>query len=442
MESTDRLIRLINDILDVERMSAGRLPMHRQEWSSAELITRAVGEMRALAAASNVSLEVRDAAGHVNADADRIVQTLTNLLSNAIQFSPQGGTVRIVATEREADVLFSVSDEGQGIPPDQLDYVFGRFSQVDASDTRGKQGTGLGLAICRGLVEQHGGRIWAENLPGAGAVFSFTLPSIEARSGDRVVPADDHRSVPTVLVCADDPQARAVMTEMLRSHGYRPVEAASSEEALASVADQSPAAVLMDLTLPGMDDWTTLSAIRADERTRDVPVVIVSGTEPGSAPTDVAAWLTKPLDVAALLSALNDAITNGRSRPCVLIVEDDPALTQVLAALFARHDVMALTAHTAQESMRLCREVAPDLLLLDLLLPDSDGFTLVDWFRQDPNLCRVPLVVYTALDLDESDRQRLRLGPTEFYTKARTNPEEVEQHVLNLLDSVVAGAGR
>jgi PAS domain S-box-containing protein len=441
VESTDRLIRLINDILDVERLAAGKLALHRQAWSAADLVARAVGEMTGLASQARVRLEVGDAQGTVDADADRIVQTLTNLLSNAVKFSPAEGTVRVSAVEQGNEVLVTVSDEGDGIPPEHLEAVFGRFAQVDASDTREKEGSGLGLAICRGIVEQHGGRIWAESEPGAGATFCFTLPMVDASAALETPPEGDEAARP-VLVCEDDPATRAVITELLRSHGYRVVGAGSAEEAMTLAFQQTPAAVLMDLTLPGQDGWTAIAALRADPRTRDVPVVIISGTEPGPPPEGVAAWLTKPLDVAWLLAELNVAIADGGGRPCVLIVEDDPALTGVMVSLFAEHGVTAVPAHTARDARRLSHDSAPDLLLLDLLLPDGDGFDLVDWLRADPRLCRVPLVVYSALDLDEQDKQRLRLGPTEFYTKTRTNPAEVERQVLKLLDTVVTGAAK
>ena len=441
VESTDRLIRLINDILDVERIASGKLALHRQAWPAANLVGRAVAEMRGLAAQAEVQVEIGAVVGTVDADADRIVQTVANLLSNAIKYSPPQATVRITTEERDSEVLFCVSDEGTGIPLDLHEAVFGRFAQVDASDTREKEGSGLGLAICRGIIEQHGGRIWVQSEPGTGATFYFTLPVVGTSREPETPPGDD-QSVPTVLVCEDDPATRAVISDLLCAHGYAVLGAASGEEALTLAVQRVPAAVLMDLTLPGQDGWTAIAGLRADQRTRDVPVLIVSGTQPGPAPVGVAAWLTKPLDVAGLLAALEDAIEDGGPRPCVLIVEDDPALTQVLAALFAEHGVMAVHAHTARDALRLSHDLAPDLLLLDLLLPDNDGFALVDWLREDPRLCRVPLVVYSALELDEDDKERLRLGPTQFFTKARTNPKEVERQVMELLDAVVVGATR
>ena len=441
VRSTDRLIRLINDILDVERMAAGKLTLDRQEWSAGELVSRAAAEMSGLAAQEDVRLEVGDVAGRVDADGDRVVQTLTNLLSNAIKFSPAQGTVRLAATAGVSEVLFSVGDQGPGIPGDQHSAVFGRFAQVDASDTREKEGSGLGLAICRGIVEQHGGRIWVESEPGMGTTLLFTLPAAQPRVAPEGPPTDDD-TVPTVLVCEADPATRAAISECLGAHGYRVVPADSGDAAVTLARDVLPSAVLIDVATLGTEGWEATAALQADEATRDIPVLIVSGAAAGSAPVEVAAWLTRPLDVAGLLTALRKAIAGGSPRPCVLVVEDDVALTEVLASMFAEHGVATVSADNARDALRLTRGVAPDLLLLDLLLPGSDGFTLVDRMREDPRLSRVPLVVYSALDLDDDEKQRLRLGPTEFFTKARTSPEEVERRVLHLLQLVVAGAGR
>ncbi|MBO0887297.1 MAG: PAS domain S-box protein [Acidimicrobiales bacterium] len=194
--STDRLIRLINDILDFERLSEGKLTLSPRSCEAAVLVWRAVEELRAAADAASVEVHVGSVQGRVHADADRITQTLANLIGNAIKFSPPGGRVWLSATAEVHQVLFVVQDEGRGIPDDQLEAIFGRFQQVDASDAREKGGAGLGLAICRSLVEQHGGRIWAENAPEGGARFSFTVPSApDVRAAEPVV---DLRSVPAV----------------------------------------------------------------------------------------------------------------------------------------------------------------------------------------------------------------------------------------------------
>lgn len=192
--STDRLIRLVNDILDVEQLSAGKLTLSMGSWEAVVLISRAVEELRGAADATSVKVHIGPVQGRVHADADRITQTLANLIGNAIKFSPPGGRVLLSASRQKEQVLFVVQDEGRGIPADQLEAIFDRFQQVDASDAREKGGAGLGLAICRSLVEQHGGRIWAENAPEGGAKFSFTIPA--APEADPAGPVADFASVP------------------------------------------------------------------------------------------------------------------------------------------------------------------------------------------------------------------------------------------------------
>jgi signal transduction histidine kinase len=203
-DSSDRLIRLINDILDVERMAAGKLRLRHEQVDVMQLVATAVDETSPLAQDAGVRIEVGAVFGSVWADQDRVVQTLTNLLGNAVKFSPEGSVVRLTVVAGEWQMRFDIVDEGPGIPVDQLEEIFNRFQQVDASDTRSKGGTGLGLAICRGIVEQHGGDIWAtsEGL-GTGATFSFTLPTgpggISRRAGSHRTTVASSGSVSSVL---------------------------------------------------------------------------------------------------------------------------------------------------------------------------------------------------------------------------------------------------
>ena len=183
VSNTDRLVRLLNDILDIERMESGTITLERRDCNAADLTTQATDVMQKMADEAGVTLSTTAQTAQLYADPDRILQTLTNLLSNAIKFSPRGGTVWLRAERRGYELRFQVEDQGRGMPADKLESIFERFQQVDASDSREKGGTGLGLPICRSIVQQHGGKIWAEGAEGQGSTFSFTLPT--AAEGER-----------------------------------------------------------------------------------------------------------------------------------------------------------------------------------------------------------------------------------------------------------------
>jgi len=361
-------------------------------------------------------------------------QTLTNLISNAVKFSEPGATVRVSSERCEGEVLFRVSDEGRGIPAEKLDSIFERFQQVDASDSREKGGTGLGLAICRTIVEHHGGRIWAESVLGQGASFSFVLP---AQAAGAPAHGQDRGEGPAVLLCDDDPAVVEVVGTLLAQRGYRVIEAGSGAQALERAISERPDAILLDLLMPGMSGWETAAALKQRPETSEIPIVILSvlSQAEAEAPSGpVVDWVEKPLDEAALFQALERAV-NPRSEPFkVLVVEDDPDLAAILTATFERHGVKTFHAATGLEAIELSQQVMPDLLVLDIGLPEADGFEVVDWLRRHERLSALPVVVYTAKDLDETDRERLRLGETtEFLAKGRITPKDFEQRVMGLL---------
>jgi PAS domain S-box-containing protein len=441
VENTDRLVRLINDILDIERIGSGKIDMHRQPGDAADLIAAAAEGLQSLAAEAQVTLRANAASAPVFADRDRILQTLTNLISNALKFSPPESTVHVSSKRRDGEVLFQVADEGRGIPADKLESIFGRFQQVDASDSREKGGTGLGLAISRTIVEHHGGRIWAESVAGEGSTFSFVLPALAEHdhpNGDRALPAG-----PAVLVCDDDASVVEVVAAMLSERGYRVIEATSGEQALERAISERPDAILLDLLMPGMSGWETAAALREHPETSQIPIVILSvlsedeGETPGGSVVD---RLEKPLEEGALFEALGRAVGSRRDPFKVLVVEDDRDLAGTLTAMFESHGIEAFEASSGREAIELSQEVLPDLLVLDIGLPEADGFEVVDWLRRHERLNALPMIVYTARDLDEADRERLRLGQTtEFLTKGRISPQDFERRVMALLARLTQG---
>ncbi|MGB7439731.1 MAG: PAS domain S-box protein [Coleofasciculaceae cyanobacterium] len=453
-KNADRLVRLINDILDIERIESGKVTMTKQVCDTAHLISASVEVMHSLAENAGVTLSVSPLSVRLWADPDRIIQVITNLLSNAIKFSSPGSTVWLTAelqleetVEREQtgdfplpaaaeQVKFQVRDRGRGIPADKLETIFGRFQQVDASDSRQKGGTGLGLAICRTIIQHHGGRIWAESNPGVGSTFFFTLPVLQENTAVAIAPEGS----PLVLACDDDPSVREVVKAMLEQRGYQAMTVASGQDALQYAIQEQPKVILLNLMMPGMSGWETLAALKEQKETRNIPVIILSGVLPDAREIphpQVSNWIVKPPDEKQLFQALAQALAQQNQNIKVLVVEDDLDLAQVLIAVFRRYDIETYHAQTGLQAIQLSQQIIPDLLVLDLVLPECDGFAVVDWLRQHNRLCQVPLIVYTSKDLEAEERERLKLGQTLFLTKGRITPEEFEQRVINLLSRVI-----
>jgi len=297
------------------------------------------------------------------------------------------------------------------------------------------------LAICRGIVELHGGRIWAESALGQGATFKFMLPAVPS-DADSESETDDHVAKATVLVYENDADNRTVICRVLTNHGYRVMVADSAEQAVSEATTHAPAAIVMDLGQLGTEAWAAFGTLRAGERTRDVPIVVLGGREKDDPGFDSTAWLSGPLEVTTLLATLDRIVHGLDDRPRILLVEDDASLGEVMRALFDRHGVHARQAFTGRQALEMSRDVPPDLILLDLLLPDVDGFALTKHLHNGPHLKSVPLVVYSALELDDEDRAKLGIDPDHCFSKASTRPEEVERRVLDLLDHLITGAAR
>ncbi len=452
--NAERLVRLINDILDIERIESGKVTMTKQMCNVEQLMSASVDVIRNMAQTARVSLSVSPLSARLWVDPDRIIQVLTNLLSNAIKFSPDGRTVWLTAelingqfspitdnlervTEGEQlTVLFQIRDQGRGIPADKIETIFGRFQQVDASDSRKKGGTGLGLAVCRSIVQHHEGQIWAQSTLGVGSTFCFSLPVLQEEQV--ILPPES--TAPLVLMCDDDSSVRTVVKAKLEQQGYQAMTVGSGEETVKQAAQKLPDAILLNLMMPGMNGWETLAALKEQVNTKDIPVIILSGLFPDARELDhpkVNDWITKPPDEKLLLQALERALTEQNRNIRVLVIEDDIDLAKVLIAVFERYGIEIYHAQTGREAIQLSQRLLPDLLVLDLVLPEYDGFAVVDWLRQHNRLYQVPLVVYTSQDLDNSDRERLKLGQTLFLTKSRITPEEFEQRVINLLNRII-----
>ncbi|MFD6445800.1 response regulator [Promicromonospora sp. NPDC060204] len=446
LTSSERLGRLVDDILDTERLEAGTTQLEMAEHPVGDLVAAAVDQVAVLADDAGITLEPTSSTETVRADPERVVQTLTNLLGNAVRFSPPGSTVRVTAAPVGDLVEIRVDDEGRGIPPDKLEAVFRRFEQVDASDTRERGGSGLGLTIARSIVERHGGRLWAVSQgEGTGSSFRFTLRRATPHPARTPEPAPDDDAATRVIVVDDDQYVVDVLRTVLEERGYDVIGLTDGRAALAAVEDEHPAAIVLDLAMPGTSGAEVLSRLRQSAATADVPVVVLSGTRPHDALETAALaddWLVKPVDPDRIVETVRDVIRRQPHHGRVLLVEDHEELRTVVATVLRNAGLVVTTASSVDAAREALSQGAdPDLVVLDLTLPDGSGRELVADLRRDGRLRRVPLVVYTGAEVSRSDRADLRLGRTVFLTKGRAAPDTVLRSVLDLLDVAAGRAG-
>ncbi len=431
VNNTDRLMRLINDILDIERIDSGRTVMQKREIDIADIMQQAVDVMRAMADKASVVLEVVPIHLNIELDPDRFIQTFTNLLSNAIKFSPPSGVVTIGGQLGTGVLHLFVRDQGRGIPPDKLETIFERFHQVDASDSREKGGTGLGLAICRTIVQQHGGRIWAESMEGKGSTFCIDLP-LAAQEPRRVeAKADETR----VLVCDRDPAVLEVVGTMLRARGFRVSNATSGDSAIRLADSEHPDAIILDVGLPDVSGWQVLDRLLLNPKTAGIPVVVFSGMRPEDGTrnghSNVAGWLAKPFEESQLFATLGRALRRVPVRSRVLVAETDSELARSLRYMLDRDGIEVQIARSPDEAVRVISDFRPDLLVLNF--PSKEAFEVARWLRASTDYNELPTLVYTDQEFAPADRDRLTVGQTEFFLKRQLSPDDFEQRILALV---------
>lgn len=409
-QNSDRLVRLINDILDVEKIEAGMMKYEIVPVKAGELLAVAVETNRGFGDEHGVSITLDEPLPDVTvkADRDRMMQVLANLLSNAIKYSPEGGAVSVSATLKDQVLRVSVADRGPGIPEKFHESLFAKFAQADSSDTREKGGSGLGLAISKAIVEQHGGSIGFETEIGKGTTFHFDLPVWKPMTGaESAAPASaDDRSVrPRILVCEHDRDIATLIVMMIEPGGFDCDVAYSASEAKEMLAGGRYAAMTLDLGLPDQNGLALIREIRDTEPTGELPIIIVSGT-PEAAAADmspnalngalkIADWLQKPIDQEALRLAVRRALKNDtRHRPRILHIEDDEDIISVVSVLVG--GVADVTpAATKKEAIRLIHEERFELVILDLMLPDGSGEDLLCELRRSAN-SKMPVIVFSA----------------------------------------------
>jgi PAS domain S-box-containing protein len=436
-----RLVRLINDILDIEKLESGKLRFHLAPVAVDELVLPAADGLRGYADEFGVRLNVGETPSdlRVRGDSDRLIQVLTNILSNALKFSPRDEAVDVSVSRQGQFARISVRDHGQGIPDAFQARVFTKFAQADSTDTRQKGGTGLGLAISKEIVERHGGRLWFEAADGRGTVFHIDLPVI-----DLPPPSAAAEGAERLLICEDDPDVAAILRDTLEADGFAVDVTGSLQEAAdALLAPSRYAALLLDLKLPDGDGIGLIHALREQHETRNLPIIVVSayvddGREAAKALSlNLVDWMAKPVDVDVLRSVVSAALARAAAtdrQPAILHVDDDPDILRMTAvALTGLGRIISVDGLAAARAV--LRDERPDLVILDISLGDGSGLELLpelNAFEDD-----IPVVVFSAQDTDPALLQRV----DEVLVKSRSSVASLARTVRRLVRDSQAPRG-
>ena len=438
-ENTDRLVQLINDMLDISRIESGRIHLKIQPLDIAESIAGAVGTFRAVAGQEGhvISVDVPGELPQVAGDRDRVGQVLLNFISNAIKYSPGGGSVTVSAHAADGQVVVSVADEGIGIAEEDIPKLFTQFFRVDSSMTREIGGTGLGLSICKSIIELLGGSVSVETVLGKGSAFSFSLPV----AGPDLVPAPEivaqlETTSGKVLVVDSDTDVAALIETYLSRHGYDVVKAYSAAEALRKATDERPDVITLDVMLQDTDGFELLQKFKDDPITASIPVVILTVVcdEGKSCRLGAANYLEKPIDKSRLITMI-DGLLGSVASPLVLVVDDDRAIVDVLTRTLRSKGLTVAAAYDGEEAMAAIERKKPDLILLDLRMPVMDGYEVIQRVKTDPATKDITIVVMTAYSLDSSRVDILQM--TAAQVAKPFEPEGLAERLGELIDGAV-----
>lgn len=422
-----RLIRLINDMLDIDRIQSGRLSLDRQKVDLCDVVRSACEGSEGLAASAGVEITAKtpDSPVFVTGDADRLLQVIANLASNAIRVSPPGGTVTIALTEEDGKAQVAVDDQGPGVPVEFRDRIFGRFERAEGEQS---QGTGLGLAISREIVSRHDGTIWFEDRAGGGTRFAFMLDSWREPKPD----AGQTGGTP-ILICEDDPDMAETLREMVVAIGQRAHCVGTAAEARAALAERNYSALLLDLQLPDESGLSVARSLRTANGGSRLPIIVVSGvTRDGvvdAAPLDIVDWLEKPVDAARLAAAVRRAVErSGAVQPIVLHLDDDKDILDIVESAL-NPDARVLKATDLATARRILETVSPDAAILDLHLVEGSGLELLPMLTDEDGLA-VPTIIFSAHDVSQAAAQQV----SAVLVKSRGSLPDLKATVRRILD--------
>jgi len=446
--SGKHLLSLINDILDLAKVEAGHMELRLQPVSVAGVFEQVMSIVEPLARQKQIHVSANPGgAGQIVADAGKFKQMLLNLMSNAIKFTPEGGAVSIAGARFADRIEVTVTDSGIGIAEADLNRIFEEFQQVDSSVGRQQQGTGLGLSLTRRFAILHGGDVTVESAVGKGSIFTIRLPLKAAPQLPVALPVELSRSSadrarPCVLVVEDDTAAAELIVRQLDQAGFRTEVMRTGADVLSKARDLKPVAITLDILLPDFDGWEILTRLKREPATSSIPVIVVSVVDDPDLGIALGAldYFVKPVDTKLLvdrLKAVQDGSPVKRRSVSVLVIDDEVANREWVAGILEPAGFDVILAAGGREGIELARSRKPDLVLLDLLMPDLNGFEVVKAIRSTKETRETPIMILTAKDLTSRDRSRLEGTVSTVLSRASTGSADL----LGVLDEVAGGAG-
>ncbi len=436
--SGQHLLRLINDILDLSKIDAGKMELAFDDVNISELLQSVIPTVNGLIKDKPITLKqnIESNIPIVRADAMRLRQVMINLLSNAAKFTDEGSITITASVENkpngQPEVVVRVIDTGAGIAPEDLKKLFQPFSQVDASPTRKTGGTGLGLSISRRLVELHGGQIDVLSELGKGSTFYFTLPL--PKVVDTRTRLDGRREEKIILAIDDDTQVINLYERFLQPQGYQVVALTDPAQAIERARQLKPYAITLDIMMPGRDGWTVLAELKNDPTTRDIPIIVCSILEEDEKGFSLGAsdYLVKPILEEDLLNAL-DRLNGEGDIHDVLVIDDDDIDLRLIERILQQGQYNPILAHGGPQGWEALTNKAPQAVILDIFMPDMDGFTILEKLRTTPELSDIPVIVVSGVELTSEQQKQL----AEFGQNLLRKGSLSEQELLSSLDKAL-----
>jgi signal transduction histidine kinase/CheY-like chemotaxis protein len=413
--SAQDLTDLVNDLLDLAKVEAGRVTIRPTAFPVESLFSALRGMLRPLLAQnSSVSLVFEDPVDipDLLTDEAKISQVLRNFISNALKFTERGEVRVSVRTGHDDTVVFAVADTGIGIAPDDQTRIFKEWEQVDGKLQKAVKGTGLGLPLSKKLAQLLGGDVYVKSQLGVGSTFFAAIPVRYTGATEAVYVPDVKRELDAsklpVLVVEDNREALFIYEKYLKGTEFQVVPAQDLKEARRALEEFKPVAIILDVLLQGEHSWNLLQELKQNPATEDIPVFVVTVVEnrDKAMALGAAAFHAKPIDRAWLLTQLQTTLSKSEAQ--ILMVDDDDIARYLLRGLFANNGYRFLEANGGTEGLRVARKSKPNLIILDLQMPDMSGFEVLDALKRDPETREIPVVIYTSQVLDSEERARLQ----------------------------------